>query len=79
MAQSAAVGQMPIGAMDGHSSGTDSGNEALARSCGEAALKLETLVDEFERMGWANHASYVQTMASHMMIYAHQIRGRAHK
>ena len=52
-------------------------NEATAANCEAANLVLESLVAEFERMGWGGHASYVQTMASHMSIYAHQIRARA--
>ena len=77
MEASAGDGRLQVTAMAGHSSGAGEGNEATAANCEAANLVLEALVAEFERMGWDRHASYVQTMASHMSIYAHQIRARA--
>lgn len=73
--QSAGAKRMPVWAMGRDRGGIQGGGEALARSCEESALMLETIVDDFERIGWRDHSSYVQTMASHMGIYAHQIRG----
>ena len=77
MAQSKGAGRLQVATMAGHSGCAGQGNEATAANCEAANLVLEALVAEFERMGWDGHASYVQTMASHMSIYAHQIRARA--
>ena len=77
METSAGTGRGGKRAICGHSACAGQGNEATAANCEAANLVLESLVAEFERMGWGGHASYVQTMASHMSIYAHQIRARA--
>lgn len=53
--------------------------ETLAKECQEASLMLEKLVDKFDAIGWKDHASYVQTMASHLRIYVHQIKARIKK
>ena len=79
MEQSKGAGRLQVTAMAGNSACAGQGNEATAANCEAANLVLESLVAEFERMGWGGHASYVQTMASHMSIYAHQIRARAEK
>jgi hypothetical protein len=51
MAQSAADGQMPIGAMDWHCSGIDGGNETREgiRMTDEKIEKMRQFVADFER------------------------------
>ena len=49
----------------------------LAVECASASDELESLVEKFEVVGWKDHASYIQTMASHLRIYAHQLERKA--
>lgn len=51
--------------------------ELLKKECQESADMLEKLVDKFDALGWKDHASYIQTMASHLFIYAHQLEAKA--
>ena len=53
-----------------------SNEESLKKECQEASDMLEKLVDKFDALGWKDHASYIQTMASHLIIYVHQIDAR---
>lgn len=62
----------PVGGTTGVA---DKGND-LAADCNQAGELLDKLVDAFAAKGWHGHADYIQTMASHLRLYAHQVCAR---
>ena len=50
--------------------------DKLAADCNVASEQLDKLITQFATLGWDRHASYIQTLASHLNIYAHQLRGK---
>lgn len=48
----------------------------LQKGCEQAADLLEKIVLQFESIGWDRHSSYIQTMASHLRIYVHQLESK---
>ncbi len=61
----------------GHAKATNPSDAELALDCNETADELEALMEQFKSIGWDRHSSYIQSWASHLRIYAHQLQGRA--
>lgn len=49
---------------------------ALKDECVSAAETLEALAKKFRAIGWDGHAGLIQSTASHLLIYSHQIDAR---
>lgn len=53
--------------------------DRLAAKCEQATEILDGLIGSFGAIEWHQHAMFIQSLASHLPIYAHQLRAKAAK